>query len=196
MRGRRGFLAAVLLVSACGDPATTASPGASSDASPTPSRAAAWKSVEGGCPTVSGRTRITDGPFGNANGSDDATSYEVSCGYGDSGPVPELFVTIEIDRAHPERRDWSDKTNTAELAVRSAGNLMVELPGIGDGGFAIADKSADRTKPTVLAATWSGNAYISANVPLARPVRDEADLTGQADQLKAVLGDVLDDLRP
>ncbi|MBU2667098.1 hypothetical protein KOI35_26680 [Actinoplanes bogorensis] len=191
MRGKSFAWAAILLVGGCGQ-ATTATPGAAGDSSPPPSPAAAWNSVAGGCPALTGRKQITDGPFGNANGFDDATSYTVSCAYGDTGPVPELFITIEIDRAHPTRRDWTEKTNTAKQAAGSAGHIAIELPGVGDGGIAIAD----RTKPTVLAAAWSANAYISTNVTLAGPVRDQVGLTGEADQLRGVLQETLDNLRP
>lgn len=191
MLGKRGIWAAALLLGGCGQ-ATTTAPLAAGGSPPPPSPATAWRSVEGGCPTVSGRTRITDGPFGNANGYDDAASYTVSCSYGSSGPAPELFVSIEIDRAHPTGYDWTGKRNTAELAARSTGQIMIDLPGIADGGMAVADPA----KPTILAATWSANAYISANVTLPGPVRDQAGLTAQADQLRDVLEDVLDDLRP
>ncbi len=191
MRGKWATWAAVLLLGGCGQ-ATTAAPGTAGDTSPAPFQTAAWKSVDGGCPTLPGRTRIADGPFGNANGIDDATSYTISCAYRDAGPVPELLVSIEIDRAHPTRRDWTEKTKTTELAAGSAGHITIELPGIGDGGIAVAD----RTTPAVLAATWSGNAYISATVTLAGPVQDEADLTDEADRLRSLLKNALDALRP
>jgi hypothetical protein len=151
--------------------------------------------VAGGCPALHGLERIVDGPFGQPNGHDDAVSYVISCAYGSSASGPEVSVSIEIDRAHLLAGDWSEKQRTARLAVASTGNMLLSLPGIGDGGLVTADLGAT-ARPTVLAATWWGNAYVTANVRLDRPVRAEAELNAQFDQITGVLADVLDDLRP
>jgi hypothetical protein len=103
---------------------------------------------------------------------------------------------VDIDRAEPDA-DKRDSDKWAEEVSRSAGHIVVPLPGIGDGGTAILDqkqKGADR--PLVRAYAYSGNASVSVLMYVAGVINNEADLTAHSTELIAALNEVLDDLRP
>ncbi|MET0521533.1 MAG: hypothetical protein ABW156_06090 [Jiangellaceae bacterium] len=191
----------VMLAGACAQ-GSTAPATATTVPKPSPvvSDGPVWYSIAGGCPTLSSWERITDGAFGSPNGHDDATLYTVSCSYGKLDPAPEVFVSIEIERLGANDRDlqdrnWQQKLGTAKLGAQSAGNLLIDLPGVGDAGFVAAGDTAGKARPTVLATARSGNAFVSANVRLDQPIHDQSDLAAQFPALRAVLADVLDDLR-
>jgi hypothetical protein len=202
MRWLYGAAAMVMLVGGCAertgaDPVAAPDPVTSAPAPsafPRSSNSPVWKSVAGGCPTLTGIKRVVDGPLGAANGEDDASSYQITCIYGDPGTIAgDVAVDIDIDREHPVA-DWSTKQLTARSAVAYANNLLVPLSGVGDGGFVVAQPGAG-ARTTVLAATSSGNAWIEAHIPVAQPISTEADLTAQAGRITPLLDDVLDDLR-
>jgi hypothetical protein len=112
-------------------------------------------------------------------------------------PGPAVSVWIDIDRDPSGRGDRRDDIQMTESAARGAGHIIVPLAGTGSGGIAIADhRPGDLTHPIVLAETWSGNAFVTANVRVDGPIRDEADLSTHGSELTTVLNDVLDDLRP
>jgi hypothetical protein len=191
----------LMLVGACArdDAAAVEAPAASSP-SPVASDSPAWYSVAGGCPTLSRWERITDGPFGAQNGHDDATVYTVGCSYGKLDRGPEVFVSIDIERLGADDRDrqdrnWQTKVGTAKLATQHAGNLLIDLPDIGDAGFVVTGDTAGEARPTLLATARSGNAFVTAKVRLDQPIRDQTDLAAQLPALRAVLADVFDDLR-
>jgi hypothetical protein len=121
----------------------------------------------------------------------------VTCVYGKMAPGPAVSVWIDIDRDPSGRRDRRDDLRLSESAARSADNIIVPLAGSGSGGLAIADRRpGDPAHPVVLAVTWFGNAFVTANVRIDGPIHDEADLTARSGELAGVLNDVLDDLRP
>jgi hypothetical protein len=124
----------------------------------------------------------------------------VGCSYGKLDRGPEVFVSIDIQRLGADDRDrqdrnWQTKVGTAKLATQHAGNLLIDLPGIGDDAFLVASDTTGNARPTLLATARSGNAFVTAQVRLDQPIRDQSDLTAQLPAMRAVLADVLDDLR-
>ncbi|XVU21623.1 hypothetical protein ACQPZJ_30675 [Actinoplanes sp. CA-054009] len=166
-----------------------ASPVAPGSAVADPAGAPVWRPVADGCPPAVGGERITDGPFGRDDGRDDGSTFEITCAYGTG-----LFVTIDIDHAHPTGTDWSVSQQTGRMGAAAGGNQVIPLPGPWSAGEIVAGLG-ETARPTVLAAAWWGNAYIKADVRLERPIRAAADVTAQSGQVTAVLTEVFDGLR-
>jgi hypothetical protein len=178
----------------CGQTASSAQEGEMRSPSASSSTAAGppWYSVAGGAPTISGAVLVTSGPRGLSNGFDHQGRFQRVWSY--TGSV--FGASVDIDRADPEGSKRED-LRFGESVARGAGHIVVRLPGIGDGGIAIAaHEQQDRQRPLVRAEAWSGNAIVSVLVRVDGAISNENDLAEHTDGLVGVLGEVLDDLRP
>lgn len=188
---------ALVLAGGCDSDPPKAAPTEATSA--VPGIAPMWNTVSGsgGCPSLAGLERITDGPFAIPNGVDNATSYVISCSYGQTPQGPAVFLSIDIDRGPGARGDRGSDLRLAESTARSAGHIVLPLAGVGGGALVVANRSpGDAEHPIVLASTWSRNAFITANVRLNGPVRTDADLAAHEGELARLLNEVLGDLRP
>jgi hypothetical protein len=190
-------IAAVVLAGGCDADPPPASPTVAVSA--VPGIVPMWTTVSGagGCPALAGLERVTDGPFAIPNGVDNATSYVISCSYGQTPQGPAVFLSIDIDRGPEARGDRGSDLRLAESTARSAGHIVLPIAGVGGGALAVANRNpGDPQHPIVLVSTWSRNAFITANVRLDGPVRGDADLAAHEGELARLLNEVLGDLRP